>query len=82
MLKEKILRLPASDYDLTICLASGEKLVLQYRIETETIDVCLPAKTPTIVWKDCDMTPARIDKHGNTLAEQICLQFTPYLRTD
>jgi len=47
------------DTDITLCFPSGKKVILQWRIETGSMDVCLPDKEVTVVtWKSFDMEPS------------------------
>jgi hypothetical protein len=64
-------RLPKHDNDLTVTLPGGIIVTLQYRCEGPSLDVLLSEPLSTVVWKDCDMTPARIQRNGLGKAQQI-----------
>ena len=74
---QRKIKVPNHDHDITIAVPGGGVMTLQYRVEGNSIDLCLPPKTPTMVWKDGDLTPAHLKRNGSTFAEQICLMFAP-----
>ena len=72
---KKEVRLPNHDADVKIVLSNGTSIYLQWRTESPSLDVCFHEKTTVTVWKDTDMTPARLNKHGFTEAMQLVFSF-------
>ena len=46
------------DTDITLVLPNGQKIELQYRLLSPSIDVCLPEPTSVTNWTGDDMEPA------------------------
>lgn len=47
------------DTDITLCFPSGKKVTLQWRVETGSMDVCLPDEEVNVItWKGFDMEPS------------------------
>ncbi len=74
--------LPAtSDVDVNLRLPNGRIMVVQYRIEGGSIDICLPENTPVVNWQGDDMEPAiGLDgfPEGNVrMAKQLMIELDP-----
>lgn len=55
---EGTVQLPAHDTDINVKLPSGKLIQLQFRVESPSIDVCLPYECGVTNWIGEDMTPA------------------------
>lgn len=67
------IKLPNNDHDITLVLPCGERITLQYRVESPSLDLCFSRPTGITVWEDGDLTPARLNRNGDGVIEQICL---------
>lgn len=49
-----------NESDIRLRFPSGKEIVLQYRLEAPSIDVCMPDNedTSVVCWEGCDMKPA------------------------
>lgn len=69
------LQLQPFDNDITIVLPSGHSLLLQYRPESESVDVFFGEGQRVIVglFKDQRLTPIKKLKNGNARCSQILI---------
>lgn len=65
--------------DVILVMPGGQEITLQYRLESPSIDICLPQPLLVTNWKDGDLTPAQTDKkHPNMLkVQQTCIDLPP-----
>lgn len=72
------LRMPDRDFDIRLIRPDGTSLLVQWRIENETVDICLckdkeePDKRAVYVTK-ADLSSAKRRKDGSIKGEQITI---------
>jgi len=75
------IQLPAYDTDVTLTMPNGEHIVLQWRVEGPSIDICLEKDTDVINWSGTEMTPAKAAEGKNQdhvrIADQLCIPLAP-----
>ncbi len=68
-------------YEANVILVfpSGQQITLQYRLESPSIDICMPEPLPIENWCDENLTPAIPDRthlHLTTI-QQACIDIPP-----
>jgi len=65
--------------DIDLILPRGQLVQLQYRLESPSIDVCLPTECGVVNWQGDDMEPADVvDKQGHIRnAKQLVIDLNP-----
>jgi hypothetical protein len=69
------IQLPAHDADIELFLPNGQRISVQYRVESPSIDICLPFNTSVNNWKGTDLkdAPAVHGQKHVRLAGQLCI---------
>jgi hypothetical protein len=72
------INLPTHDTDVTLFLPNGTPIVIQWRVEGPSIDICLDTERPVNNWEGDDMKPAPRDPHEGDydhirMAKQLCI---------
>jgi hypothetical protein len=55
---EAELEMPAHDTDVALIMPNGHRIIVQFRVESPSIDICLPENLPVSNWEGLDMKPA------------------------
>lgn len=65
--------------DVILVFPSGQQITLQYRLESPSIDICMPKPLPIESWCDGNLTPTVPDqKHPHlTTIQQACIDIPP-----
>ena len=75
------IELGRKETDIDIVLPNGQVIKLQYRLESPSIDVCLPTECRVTNWKGDDMEPAGPSQGGHKYhvrdAKQLVIDFPP-----
>ena len=75
------INIPAHDTDIDLTLPNGDRIVLQFRLESNTLDVLLPQNLEVHNWLGSDMTPApkvaRNKFQHIRRCDQLCVQLPP-----
>ena len=62
-ISEVAINVPDHDTDVILNFPNGEKVTLQWRVESESLDVCLPRNKHAVTcWEGSQMKPAKADK--------------------
>lgn len=73
----KSVKVKSHDFDLSLLLPNGDAITLQFRPESDTMDVLLPWDTVVYNWKGSDMRPApQLDSsrpHARRGVDQLCV---------
>lgn len=71
---------PNQEMDVDLVFPNGKTMQLQYRLESPSIDVCLPTECDVTCWQGDDMEPAKaspeFDGHVR-FAKQLVIDFDP-----
>jgi len=59
------IELGRTETDIDVVLPNGQVIELQYRLESPSIDVCLPTECRVTNWKGDDMEPAGTNGRGH-----------------
>ena len=73
------IELGPGEMNVDLILPRGQLIQLQYRLESPSIDVCLPTECGVVNWKGDDMEPADVvDKKGHIRnAKQLVIDLNP-----
>jgi hypothetical protein len=71
--------LPDHDCDIDCVLSNGQKITLQFRIESPSLDILLPERMPVYNWRGNDMKPAYIVSKTGCChnADQLMIPLNP-----
>lgn len=56
---EMSVQLATHDTDINVLLPNGEQVILQFRVESPSLDIILPGDLPVTNWSGDDMQPAK-----------------------
>ena len=82
-MNEVVVNLPWDhECDIKLVFPNGISAVLQYRLESPSIDFCFVKEMRITNWQGDDMKPAKhvVGPHGGQhirMARQLCIEFDP-----
>ena len=70
--------IPTNDSDIALHLPDGSEIVIQFRTESNSVDICLPQNMQVINWIGQEMKPAPKIGLGHVRnCGQLCIELPP-----